>query len=262
MEIAKLIAKYEEKGFSREHAEVNALMENAVFAIFRDFPDAFLLFGGATLVLFHESVRHSADLDLLALGVSLPSREEIITSLKRDVGPVARILQLGELSFETQGADAQQGTIFVIGKSRQYLFRIDLTRFGSAIQSEVEAHPMEGEFGDLAVIKSATKELLLLQKAEAFVLRRHVKARDAYDIYLLQRLGAVLNPNLRAHLEDALVSNEIDAELILNRRNSVDVDRCNLELKPILPPEIYGPIEDAGFEPLREAVTRLYEGWL
>ncbi len=25
-------------------AEINALMENAIFAIFRDFPDAFLLF--------------------------------------------------------------------------------------------------------------------------------------------------------------------------------------------------------------------------
>jgi len=170
MEIAELVAKYEGKGFSRERAEVNALM-NAVFAIFRDFPDAFLLFGGATLVLFHESVRHSAGLDLLALGASLPSREEIIACLKRDVDPVARILQLGELSFEAKGPDAQQGTIFVIGESRQHLFRIDLTRFGSAIQSEVEAHPMKGEFGDFAVIKSATKELLLLQKAEAFVLR-------------------------------------------------------------------------------------------
>jgi hypothetical protein len=72
MEIAKQVARYEEKGFNRERAEINALMENAVFAIFRDFPDAFLLFGGATLVLFHESVRHSADLDLLARGARLP----------------------------------------------------------------------------------------------------------------------------------------------------------------------------------------------
>jgi hypothetical protein len=59
MNIARQTTKYEEKGFSREKAEINALMENAILAIFRDFPDAFLLFGGATLVLFHESVRHS-----------------------------------------------------------------------------------------------------------------------------------------------------------------------------------------------------------
>jgi hypothetical protein len=87
MEIAKLVAKYEGRGFSRERAEINALMEGAVFTIFRDFPDAFLLFGGATLVLFHESLRHSADLDLLARGASLPSREEIINSLHRDLLP-------------------------------------------------------------------------------------------------------------------------------------------------------------------------------
>ena len=68
MNIARQTTKYEEKGFSREKAEINALMENAILAIFRDFPDAFLLFGGATLVLFHESVRHSADLDLLPRG--------------------------------------------------------------------------------------------------------------------------------------------------------------------------------------------------
>ena len=35
MEVAKLVAKYEGKGFSRERAEINALMEGAVFAIFR-----------------------------------------------------------------------------------------------------------------------------------------------------------------------------------------------------------------------------------
>src|SRR5882672_3145428 len=71
MNIARQTTKYEEKGFSREKAEINALMENAILAIFRDFPDAFLLFGGGALVLFHESVRHSADLDLLPRGTSI-----------------------------------------------------------------------------------------------------------------------------------------------------------------------------------------------
>jgi len=52
MNLARQIAKYEGKGFSREKAEINALMENAIFAIFRDFPDAFLLFGGATLISY------------------------------------------------------------------------------------------------------------------------------------------------------------------------------------------------------------------
>jgi predicted nucleotidyltransferase component of viral defense system len=199
MEIAKQVAKYEEKGFSRERAEINALMESAVFAIFKDFPDAFLLFGGATLVLFHESVRHSADLDLLARAERLPSHEEIIASLRRDLVPVAEVLQLGDLRFETDGAEDQEGRIFVATNSGRRLFRIDLTRFGSsAIESEIETHLVEGALGDSAAIKSASKELLLLQKAEAFLLRRKVKARDAYDICLLTRIGATLNSNLRA----------------------------------------------------------------
>ena len=40
----KADCKIRGKGFSRERAEINVLMEGAVFAIFRDFPDAFLLF--------------------------------------------------------------------------------------------------------------------------------------------------------------------------------------------------------------------------
>jgi predicted nucleotidyltransferase component of viral defense system len=262
MEIAKLVAKYEAKGFSRERAEINALMEAAVFAIFRDFPDAFLLFGGASLVLFHESLRHSADLDLLARGASVPSREEIINSLQRDLLPVAGNLGLGELRFEAEGSDAPEGRIFVTTDSRQRLFRIDLTRLGSAIESEVEAHAMEGELGDSAVVQTATKELLLLQKAEAFLLRRHVKARDAYDIYLLQGLGATLNHQLQAHLEDALLANEIDSNGILDRIARVTGNLCSLELKPILPADAYSALEAAGFEPLREAVKALYGRWL
>ena len=77
MNIARQIAKYEDKGFTRERAEVNTLIEHAAVTIFRDFPEAFVLFGGATLVLYHDSVRHSADLDLLSRTALFPSPEEI-----------------------------------------------------------------------------------------------------------------------------------------------------------------------------------------
>jgi hypothetical protein len=40
MNTARQTTKYEERGFSREKAEINALMENAILAIFRDFPHA------------------------------------------------------------------------------------------------------------------------------------------------------------------------------------------------------------------------------
>jgi hypothetical protein len=262
MNIARQTTKYEEKGFSREKAEINALMENAILAVFRDFPDAFLLFGGATLVLFHESVRHSADIDLLPRGTSIPTRDEIISTLKREVSPIAETLQLGELQFATTGSGGVEGSIFVSSSSGQRLFRVDLTKFGSAIESEIETHPIESQSGESVDIKTPTKELLLLQKAEAFLLRRIVKARDAYDIHVLLQKGAVLNPNLKAHLEDAMHANEIDGETVSERIALIDIDRCSLELKPILPPEIYTPLEESEFEKLRDAVKKLFAEWL
>jgi|SRR5215467_1745402 len=262
MNIARLIAKYEEKGFSREKAEINALMENAIFAIFRDFPDAFLLFGGATLVLFHESVRHSADLDLLARGTSLPSLDELIDTVKRDLSPIAQALQFGDLQFETIGVEGQEGSIFVTETSDRKLFRIDLTKFGSAIESEIETRSVEAPLGASVLIKSATKELLLLQKAEAFLLRRIVKARDAYDIHVLLEKGAALNSNLRAHLADAIHANEIDGAAISERLSQIDTERCRVELGPVLPPEVYLPLEEKQFATLRNAAATLYEEWL
>lgn len=259
MDISKQVAKYEDKGFTRERAEVNALMENAAFAIFREFPDAFVLFGGATLVLYHGSARHSADLDLLPRSASGPSPKEVVACLQRDLTPIAEILRFGELEFEILTSDGQEGKISVTARSGQRLFRIDLTRFGSAIASEVEDHPIEGED---AVIRSASKDLLLLQKAEAFLLRRAVKARDAYDIQLLQGTGAALNPILTAHLEDTVLGNEIDSATITDRIAEIDVGLCRLELKPILPPNIYSALENEGFEPLRDALRGLYKEWL
>jgi hypothetical protein len=74
--------------------------------------------------------------------------------------------------------------------------------------------------------------------------------------------GAALNPNLKAHLEDAIHANEIDGEIISERIAQIDIDRCSLELKPILPPEIYTPLEEREFEKLRDSVKKLFEEWL
>jgi len=154
-------------------------------------------------------------------------------------------MQLGDLRFETATDDAREGRIFVTTSSSQRLFRVDLTRFASAIESEIEAHPIEGESGLPAVIKSATKEL-----------------RDAYDIHLLEQLRAMLSPNLQAHLQDTVLANEIDSDTISGRIKRIDVDLCRLELKPILPPDVYSPLEEAKSTPLRDALKELYEEWL
>ena len=164
-------------------------------------------------------------------------------ALRRELSPIAQVLQLGELQFGSRGSSTEEGSIFVSSSSGQRLFRVDLTKFGSAIESEIETHPIEAQSGESVEIKSATKELILLQKAEAFLLRRIVKARDAYDIHVLLQKGAVLSPNLSAHLEDAIHANEIDGALISERIALVNLDLCVFELKPILPPEIYAPLE-------------------
>jgi hypothetical protein len=262
MDIASRIDKYEAKGFTRERAEINVLMEAAAFAIFKDFPDAFVLLGGVTLVLYHDSVRHSADLDLLSRGAETPSHQEIVASLERELTPLSAVMEIGTLRFESDISESFEGRIFVTANSGRRLFRVDLTRLGSAIETEIENHRIDGETGISAVVKSATKELLLLQKAEAFLLRRAVKARDAYDANLLRSLGATLSPNLRAHLQDTMLANEIDSNTISNRIDRVNENLCRVELKPILPPDLYATLEDAEFEPLREALRELYGEWL
>jgi len=55
-----------------------------------------------------------------------------------------------------------------------------------------------------------------LQKAEAFLQRRIIKARDACDIFLLFEVGADLSSKLHAHLEDSLHA-EFDADTIKTR---------------------------------------------
>jgi hypothetical protein len=262
MDIAREIAKFEERGFTRERAEVNALMEQALVSIFKDFPDAYVLIGGASLVLYHESARHSADLDLLARKAALPSCQEVTTSLERALVPMGQVMGLGALTFQVSSPQSPDGKIFVFNADGQQLFRVDLTGFGSVIESEIQNHSAPGSSGSSSIVRSVTKELLQLQKGETFLTRRFVKARDAYDIYLLRNLGATLNRNLQAHLHDTILGNGFDADSILERINQISSKACVAELKPILPPEIYSPLEEKEFEPLRDALQDLYQEWL
>ncbi len=93
-------------------------------------------------------------------------------------------------------------------------------------------------------------------------MRQAVKARDAYDVHLLQSIGATLDANLRAHLEDTMLANEIDSNAISDRIDRVAKNLCRVELKPILPPEVYAALEAREFEALRQALRELYGEWL
>ena len=77
MNIAERLATYEKRGFARETAAVNVLMEEALEILLSSFPDTFIFFGGASLVLFYGSPRHSGDLDLLVSAETPPSADEL-----------------------------------------------------------------------------------------------------------------------------------------------------------------------------------------
>ncbi len=66
---------YRDRGLQNEEAVILVLIEDTGAAILSAFPDHFILFGGAALLLFYDSPRFSRDLDLLATSSSLPSRK-------------------------------------------------------------------------------------------------------------------------------------------------------------------------------------------
>jgi hypothetical protein len=172
MNLAAQIAAYRDRGFTGEQAEVITIMRVAAGVLFRDFPDSFLLFGGATLLLFHDSVRHSADLDLLARAEELPATEELRVSLATGLASAADALNLGPLQVEVSG-----NKIRVKKRDGSLLFNVDINRFGSVLESEVEEHAVEIDDENVANVKAASRDFLLLQKAECFLLRKMMKAR-------------------------------------------------------------------------------------
>lgn len=73
MTLAEQIEQLVGRGFSEERAETIVLMREAAIIIFDIFPETLVLVGGANLVLFQESVRHSADLDFCPVSGEMPN---------------------------------------------------------------------------------------------------------------------------------------------------------------------------------------------
>src|SRR6266404_5048101 len=76
MNLQARLEKYRERDFQQSDAEILVLIEESAIALFTSFPDHFILFGGATLVLFYASPRASRDLDLLPSG-ALANTEDV-----------------------------------------------------------------------------------------------------------------------------------------------------------------------------------------
>lgn len=263
MNLAQQLAALQTRGFNQERAELILLMRESAILLFKAFPDAFLLFGGANLILFHDSIRHSADLDLLATSPQLPASDEIASVLNDGLNPLSKLLSFGRTKSEVLASTEALKKVLVSTQDGKALFTVDLSRMGSVLESAIEEHSFESAATDLtAVVKSVSRNFQLLQKAETFLLRRIIKVRDAYDIKQLVGAGAILDSTLRSHLEDDLRWEEIQGEEISTRIEQIDARRCAADLATILPASVFAQLQAEDFASLRNCVRELFSAWL
>jgi len=263
MNLEEQILSLKKRGFSQEQAEIIILMREAAVVLFCAFPESFLLYGGANLIFFHNSTRHSADLDLLTIAGEVPGAEEIGKILIGGLKPLADFFNIAAFEVKTLSSDPSLTKIRVMTNEGRSLFTVDLTRLGSVLVKEIEEQPVESaSSGAVIKVKSASRDLLLLQKSEAFLLRKQIKVRDAYDIKVLTDAGARLHNTLLQHLEDNLRWQEIDKEQILERIGQVDARRCEAELSTVLSEEKFQDLKSKNFEPLRDVLLSLFANWL
>ncbi|MGA8557408.1 MAG: nucleotidyl transferase AbiEii/AbiGii toxin family protein [Candidatus Acidiferrales bacterium] len=260
MNLEDRVRRYTDRRFQRFEAEILVLIEESAAAIFTSFPDHFILFGGAALVLFYESPRLSRDLDLLASSNPLPGAKEIQAAVRAAIQPIAEVFGLGQLEFRNDRTGAGFTRHWVIA-NKQPLFSIDLTGIGgSVLKTQIVKYSIAAE--SEKTILSPTANYLLLQKCETFLNRRFVKARDAFDIYLLLHRGAHLDKNLHAHLEDFAAVTEIDTEQLGDRIRGITPKLCTVELRPVLPAAIFDDLANHEFEPIRQSLRVVFAHWL
>jgi hypothetical protein len=260
MNLQARVARYTERGCQEVDAEILVLIEESVVALFTSFPDHFILFGGATLVLFYESPRLSRDLDLLASPGPLPKTENVPAVVRSRIQPLAEIFGLGQLEFRQDIVNPDFLKHWVLANQKP-LFSIDLTRMGGNV---LETQIVKKTISDSPEIPVPTPNAnyLLFQKCETFFGRRNVKARDAFDIHLLLSRGAELDESLRPHLEDFIAMNELDKESIKVRIEAVTAKLCTVELRTVLPLPLFEQLEQEGFEPMRQSLRTVFSDWV
>lgn len=254
MNLAEYVQALVTKGFTEERAEIIALMREAAVALFDAFPDTFLLIGGASLILFEESTRHSSDLDLKPIG-ALPSFDTLKDTLERGLKPLSDLLELS-LIITINGKEG-----LVVRSQEKPLFTIDVAGLGSVVRANTDVHTLEATGTTrTAQVRSPSRDQFLLLKAETFFLRSKVKPRDAYDIMRLLSRCAELSGNLKQYLDDLMIGS--DSEMIQERIRLLDRDHCRADLENFIPDGEYRSLEQLDFEPLRDAVSKIFAEWL
>ena len=262
MNIAARLARFEDRGFSRETAAVNVLLEQALHTLLSAFPDTFVFFGGASLVLFYDSPRHSGDLDLLISTETAPSADAVQKALEGPLRDDAEILGYPGLTIEPARTAGEFSKLAVRAGTR-ILFTIDLTRISAVVRGELVEFPIASDSGEHVTVQVPSRNLQLLFKAEAFLRRPFLKARDAFDIKLLQDSGALLSDRLTVHLVDGPAAERLEnPEFIAQRIGQVNSRTCTPELQAYLPKDVFEKLESSNFESLRAALRQLFSAWL
>src|SRR5208337_1431388 len=109
----------------------------------------------------------------------------------------------------------------------------DLTRISAVIRGELIEFPIASDSGEHISVQVPSRNLQLLFKAEAFLRRPFLRARDAFDIKLLQDSGAVLSDSLKVHLFDGPAAEKLENPgFIADRIAQVNSRTCTPELQP------------------------------
>ena len=254
------VERYLRRGFQSEDAEILVLLEECAAGLFSVFPEHFVLFGGATLVLFYESPRLSRDLDLLAKVENLPALADIESAIRNSIQALAETFGLGKLEFQTIHAAGDLIKIWVQA-NQKHLFSVDLTPIGGTVLKSEEV-PNKIAESDQRIVITPSGSALLFQKCETFLERRIIKSRDAFDIDVLLTRGTSLDQNHRAHLDDFIRMRELDSESIHDRIGRIDVKLCTAELRPMLPDRIFSSLAERDFKPLRSCLETVFADWL
>src|SRR5437660_3576294 len=167
MNLQARVDKYTERNFQQSDAEILVLIEESAVALFTSFPDHFIIFGGATLVLFYGSPRLSRDLELLALLEPLPRTENVQAVVRSRIQPIAEIFGLGQLEFRQDIANPDFVKHWVLANQKP-LFSIDLTRIGGSV---LETQIVKKTIGDTpeTTVLTPNANYLLFQKCETFL---------------------------------------------------------------------------------------------
>ena len=260
MNVQQRVERYTKRGFQQTEAEILVLLEECASGLFSAFPDRFVLFGGATLVLFYDSPRLSRDLDLLARAEDLPPVTDIMKVIETSIQPLGEIFGLGKLEFQSASGKEDFIKIWVKSNDRR-LFSVDFTRIRGTVLKSEEVRKQIAD-SDQKIVVTPSAGALLLQKCETFLERRIIKSRDAFDINVLLARGAKLEENLKAHLDDFIQMVEIDSEVIRKRIDRIDVKLCTAELRPVLPEKLFKELAEENFKTLRSSLETVFRDWL